>query len=295
MDVSIIIVNYNTCELLQNCLRSVVERTQQVFYEIIVVDNCSSDDSVSMVKNLFPLVKLVESKENLGFGKGNNLGSKYALGKYLFFLNSDTLLINNAVKILFNFLEDDINRNVACVGGNLYHSDGRPNYSYTTSFPSLLYIFLYRSYIGSFLGYDYFNKTGKPKVVSIIIGADLLISKEKFNLIDGFDPNYFMYVEEGDLQYRLKQRGFQSMSVPDAKIIHLQGASSPSAFKLKSEIQSYFLYFSKFFSRNTLFIYKQIELFFLWVKYIFFNIKDDEQKRKNYLEILKYVSKSLKQ
>lgn len=289
MDVSIIIVSYNTRELLQDCLDSILEKTQNVSYEIIVVDNCSSDNSVSMLKERFPTVKRVESNENLGFGKGNNLGSEYASGKYLFFLNSDTLLINNAIKILFDFAEMEINVNVGCLGGNLYYLNGSPNFSYANIFPSLRSIFLYRSYLYFILRPDFFNNTTAPKEVAIIIGADLLIAKDKFNLVGGFDPEYFMYVEEGDLQYRLKKVGFISMSVPEAKIVHLQGASSDSYFKLRSEISGYLLYFEKHYGKVTLFIYRYLEMFFAAIRYFAFSLKGDTQRRRDYMNILRFL------
>lgn len=292
MDVSVIIVNYNTSTLLRDCLTSVYKKTSGIEFEIIVVDNNSTDDSVWMVRENFSDIKLIESKENLGFGKGNNLGNSIANGKYLFYLNSDTILMNNAIKILFDFMELDENRNVACCGGNLYHEDGRFNFSYSIAFPSLLGIFLYRSRLTSILGRSYFNDTGFTKKVAILIGADLLVSKEKFDLIGGFDPQYFMYVEEGDLQYRFHKKGWSSMSVPEAKIIHKQGASSGSLFKLKSEIISYLIFFNKFFNKKTVIIYRLIELFFASLKYIAFTILRKHSKRKDYASIIKFLVKS---
>lgn len=289
MDVSIIIVNYNTAQLLINCIESVQIKTLEINYEIIVVDNNSSDNSVEVLKEKFNQVKIIESKINLGFGKGNNLGAQYAKGKYLFFLNSDTLLMNNAIKIMLDSFALPENKDVACVGGNLYHLDGKPNFSYSPTYPSLTGIILYRSGIRKILGHDNFNITGKPKTVAIIIGADMLIPRETFEKINGFDPNYFMYVEEGDLQYRFKQIGLRSLSLPTAKIMHLQGASSSSAFKLKSEITSYFIYFNKFYNRKTVFLYKQIELTFATLRYIYFTIKRLQQRKEQYAEAIKFI------
>ncbi|WP_149242264.1 glycosyltransferase family 2 protein [Dyadobacter sp. 32] len=289
MDVSIIIVNYNTAELLINCIDSIQTKTSGLYYEIIVVDNKSSDNSVILLKEKFNNVIVIESDINLGFGKGNNLGAQYAKGKYLFFLNSDTILINNAIKILFDFIQLKGNENVACVGGNLYHPDGRPNYSYASTFPTLSRMILYRSGLRKLIRNDNFNTTGKPKTVAIIIGADMLIPKEKFNQINGFDPNYFMYVEESDLQYRFRLNGWQSQSLPTAKIIHLQGASSSNAFKLRSEIKSYFLYYNKFYNRRTVFLYKHIELTFAILKYILFFIMGKQSSKEMYAEAIKLI------
>ena len=101
--VSIIIVNYNTKQLTLNCLKSIYEYTKDIDFEIIVVDNASSDGSVEAIRESFPIVNVIGSNENLGFGRANNLGAKYAQGKYLFLLNSDTLLIENSIKKLYDF------------------------------------------------------------------------------------------------------------------------------------------------------------------------------------------------
>ena len=122
MDVSIIIVNYNTQELTLQCLRSVYEKTAGISFEVIVVDNASSDDSVKQVRIEFPQVILIESPENLGFGRANNLGFENSTGDYIFLLNSDTLLINNAIEILWRFLNQ--NFDIAIVGGQLFEEDG---------------------------------------------------------------------------------------------------------------------------------------------------------------------------
>ena len=105
VDVSIIIVSYNTAELLENCINSIVEKTQNISYEVIVVDNDSCDNSISLLYEKFDWVKVIVSKKNLGFGRANNLGIEVASGRNILFLNSDTILINNAIKILSDFLD----------------------------------------------------------------------------------------------------------------------------------------------------------------------------------------------
>ena len=105
-DVSIIIVNYNTHKLLRNCLISIIENTKRCSYEIIVVDNASTDNSREIATE-FKSVKWIQSEVNLGFGKANNIGSLEASGKYLFFLNSDTILLNDAISIFYDFFEEN--------------------------------------------------------------------------------------------------------------------------------------------------------------------------------------------
>ncbi len=120
MDVSIIIVNYNTTELLINCIHSIYDKTINVKYEIIVVDNNSIKSPGSILLKLFPDVVFIQSHTNLGFGKANNKGVEYSNGKYLFFLNSDTILLNNAVYKLYDFLEHIEDNRIVAVGGNLF-------------------------------------------------------------------------------------------------------------------------------------------------------------------------------
>ena len=110
MDVSIIIVNYNTKKLIKNCINSIYKHTKDVDFEIIVSDNGSVDGSVEMIKSEFPNVILIENNANLGFGAANNRGLKIAKGKYIFYLNSDTVLLNNAVKYFFDYWENALSR-----------------------------------------------------------------------------------------------------------------------------------------------------------------------------------------
>lgn len=289
MDVSVIIVNYNTKHLLENCLNSLLEKTREIIFEIIVVDNASSDGSSEMMQLKFPLIKLVESKENLGFGKANNLGSKYASGNFLFLLNTDTLLLNNAMKILFDFMSNESNVDVGACGGNLFNEDLTPNFSYSINFPTLKSIFSYRSRLPFLQNNENFNNTGEAKDVSIIIGADFFVRKKIYDKIGGFDPSFFMYVEDGELCYRIKRLNYRIVSVPMAKIIHLQGKSSSNSFKLQMEFMGYLIYFKKHYSSLTLKMYKLIEIFFAFLRIIFFTITINKSKIKDYFNLIKFI------
>lgn len=275
MDVSIIIVNYNTTDLLIDCINSVYEKTFGINFEIIVVDNFSKDSPKSLLSLKFPQVLLIESKSNLGFGRANNLGVKSAKGEFIFLLNSDTLLINNAVFELYKFWNENPSLKLGAIGGNLYTVDNRPNFSYSIYFPNILTIFLHRFRYFKFAGLDYFNFTDSAKEVKIIIGADLFLKKEIFQKLNGFDEKYFMYVEEGDLQYRLQKMELKVFNVPAAKIYHMQGSSSSSLDKLWMEISSYRYFFYKFKGRFYSSIYMLGELFtsiiFIIVGLILFN------------------------
>src|SRR2546428_10230979 len=134
MIASIIIVNYNTKDLLRSCLESITENTAFISYEVIVVDNASVDGSAKMIMDEFSWVRLVLPEKNLGFGKANNLGAKHAQGQYLFFLNPDTVLLSNAVEVLITALMS--NKDVMICGGSLYGKHGEPVVAYG-NFPSL--------------------------------------------------------------------------------------------------------------------------------------------------------------
>jgi len=227
MDVSIIIVNYNTIKLIEDCIQSIYETTTEIDYEIIVVDNASVDGSQKKIKTKFKNIKLIELNKNIGFGCANNEGIKMASGKKIFFLNPDTILLNNTVKILSEFL--DQNSDIGACGGNLYTKDLKPNFSYMPFFPTLLPELnlltgnlIYKFFVGK--NYQ-FNYTGKPIEVAYITGADMMITRECLSVTGTFDPDFFMYYEETELSLRIKKSGYKIYSVPDAKIIHFEGGS----------------------------------------------------------------------
>jgi hypothetical protein len=229
--VSVIIVNYKTQDLIVETITSIFEHTKKISFEIIVVDNNSNDNSQNIIKHKFDgKVKYLSLEVNLGFGKANNEGAKIACGKYLLFLNSDTTLINNSIEILANFL--DKNEHVGICGGNLYTENLKPAHSCMPVLPSLyLEIDSLFWHIPSKLvwgkNFD-FNTSNKPKKVADIIGADLMIRTEIFNNLKGFDPEFFLYNEESELAFRVKKAGYSIYSIPDAKIIHLEGRSMSS-------------------------------------------------------------------
>ncbi len=206
-----------TCD----CLSSVQKQTKDIDYEIIVVDNASTDDSVTYIKTNFHRIKVIASKQNNGFGKANNLGASYAKGKYLFFLNSDTLLLNNAIKRFFDRMEKDMTLGAA--GGILQDEAGQTLYSYNR-FPSpkseIKYI------IDKLCCCSTIPAIPTEAIyVDFISGADLFISNELFCRLNGFDPVFFMYYEEVDLQKRMASLGLKRIILPDVHIIHLEGGS----------------------------------------------------------------------
>lgn len=227
MDVSIIYVNYKTSPLIINSIDSVKEKTKEVDYEIIVVDNNSEDDSLTMIHKKHPKVLYIPLKENLGFGKANNKGVEYAKGNYLFFLNPDTLLRNNAIKYLKDFLED--NKDYGACGGNLYDENGIPAMSFGRRYPSYIDEFLSIFYLNIPLFTSpksfFFNYSDCILDVAFISGADLMVRKTVIDKVGNFSRDFFMTYEETELCYRISKGGYKIGAVPNAKIIHLEGKS----------------------------------------------------------------------
>jgi GT2 family glycosyltransferase len=237
MDISIIIVNTNTKALLKQSLKSVFEKTKDIIFEVIVVDNSSHDGSPQMVREEFPNVILVET-ENKGFGNANNVGAKYAKGKYLFLLNPDTIVLNNAVKVLAEFL--DKNPKAGICGGNLFNADKKPTMSYKMFLPSIFWeldiLFLDRLAKLLYGKNAYFNHTQQPHKVGYITGADLMIRTDLFLRLNGFDTDFFVYYEETELTFRVKKAGYEIYSVPQAEIIHLVGQTFSGNWERRTKI-----------------------------------------------------------
>lgn len=239
MDVSIIIVSYNTIDLIGNCVDSVFEKTEGVDYEIIVVDNQSPDDTVNVLKEKYgsePNFRLIELQENIGFGRANNEAFKIAQGRNVLLLNPDTVLINNAIKILSDYL--DANPKVGICGGNLFDEEMKPAYSYGSYLPGMYAEFnmLLKGKLDRLFYRENttFNQTDKNTPVAYISGADLMTRKVILDEMGGFNPSFFMYYEETELTYRIKKAGYRVMNVPKSEIQHLERRSF-SGFKEKRE------------------------------------------------------------
>ncbi len=262
-DVSIILVSYNTKEFTKNCLKSIFEKTIDVDFDVYVVDNNSIDGTCEMIKSDFPKVHLIENKENLGFGNANNLAINVSESKYLFLLNTDTSLINNAVKILCDFMEQ--NPDAGACGGNLYNKEGNNVHSYGY-FPTLKSEIIRLFNLGMFFPDEQLkikdngeNLQNLKKEVDIIIGADLFLRKSVIDNIGGFDKDFFLYDEESELQYRIKKSGYKIYIIPESKIYHFEGKStkdrlSTRRFKMISKI----LFFKKCYGKKELSLFKFI-------------------------------------
>ena len=239
MDVSIIIVNYNTRELLRNCLESIYQHTIDINFEVIVSDNGSVDGSIEMLKKEFPQVVLIENNANLGFGTANNRGLAIAKGKYIFYLNSDTVLLNNAVKMFYDYWENSPEKEkIGALGCNLLDGEGNVTDSFGTfiNINSIIMDLIRANYgmmkylVQRICGRKIFGVT-KHKCkyeyyigeVDSVIGADLFM---KNNIWAQFDENIFLYYEELDLQYQIMKLGLKRLLIEGPRIMHLEGQSS---------------------------------------------------------------------
>lgn len=236
MDVSIIIVNYNTKDLLKNCIESIAEQTKDVSYEIIVSDNGSTDGSVEMLRQMMAEqpqsgLRLLENGANLGFGAANNRALAIAEGKYIFYLNSDTILLNNAVKLLYDYWENAADADeIGALGCQLLSPDQRPAHSYG-AFPTPFgvvkaFVHMYMVWILKQVpkaGGTVEGIAVPTAVDGYITGADLFLLNTEAAT---FDERYFMYAEEADLQFNhFAKKGKKRVILPEPKIIHYEGAS----------------------------------------------------------------------
>lgn len=232
---SIIILNWNTRELLRKCLKSLISNSKFLIsnYEVIVVDNGSEDNSVEMLKNLKPCLpagrlKTIENGKNLGFSKGNNIGIKAASGQCIMLLNSDTIVKQGAIQKLVEFL--DSHCEIDIVGPKLLNKDGTPQAS-CGRFPNLgvAFVMLFKEHLG---GSDYVRYSPeKSGFVDWMMGAAFMARKEIFQKIGGLDEEIFMYMEEVEWFYRARKAGFKSYFLKEAEIIHLGRGSAKSGKK----------------------------------------------------------------
>jgi GT2 family glycosyltransferase len=253
IDISIIIVNYNTKQLLENCITSIIENTKQIHYEIIVSDNNSTDGSLTMVKTKFPNVHLINNNNNLGFSRANNIAYKRSKGENLLFLNSDTLVLDGSLKKMNEYLK--AHPEVGIVGPKIFNSKGQPTRSYMR-FLDLRKLFLGSEILKHFIDvekyrihhseYDY----DSIKKVPWISGACMMTRRKVFQQAGLFDERYFLYLEDMDLCLQVTKLGYAIVYFPQAEIIHYFGGSSENNHHKLSLIHkdSMIHYFKKNFS-----------------------------------------------
>ena len=237
---SVIIVNYNGLKHLENCFDSLQQKLHGIDYEIIVTDNNSADSSCTIIRENYPEVKLIESKENLGFGKGNNLGVANANGKYLLLINNDTIVLDALLPVL-DFIKN--NAPVGVVGINMRNGT-REYMTAAGNFPNVKNMFWLKylldkgpEFRSGIFSKDYYE-------VDWLGGSFLMMQKSIYDEIGGFDEDYFMYVEDVDFCRKIADKGYKRVFLPNYSYIHFVGFSTSKNPML---IQGYKIYISKHF------------------------------------------------
>ncbi len=226
MDLSFIIVNWNTCQLLLTCIESILKTVHGYCYEIIVVDNGSEDESVPEIKRQFgKQITLIENRHNLGFARANNQALRIAQGRFIVLLNSDAVLKPSAINILLSFLA--ATPLAAMAGPRMVSSAGILQNSYD-NFPSLATELLNKSLLRFFFSRKYAGKNSiatAPFEVDSLIGACLAVKRQAIQEVGMLDEGFFFFLEETDWCFRMRRAGWKIYHCPGAEIIHLQGQS----------------------------------------------------------------------
>jgi GT2 family glycosyltransferase len=247
IDLSIIIVSWNTKEYLLPCLESILKKDDGVSQEVIVVDNGSQDGSEEGVKKKFPFIHLIENKKNLGFAKAANQGLEKASGRYILLLNPDTQVTRRAIEQLVSFMES--HPKVGVAGGQLINSDGSRQNS-IANFPSLATELFNKSLLRWLFPERFPGKERdyrEPIEVDSVIGACMVVRRDAIDQIGLLDEDYFLFLEETDWCYRMKREGWKIYHVPQAEIIHFQGKSAEKE-TARAKIEYYrsrYLFFKK--------------------------------------------------
>lgn len=279
VDLTISLVNHNMRNWLRGCLNSVYQSTTGVRFEVIVVDNDSSDDSIKMLKKEFPQVKLIESRKNLGFARANNQAIKQSRGKYILLLNPDTLFQNNLLHKMITFMEDHCE--AGALGCKILNPDKTiqpSNDNFPNLFTELFRVIQLKRLIpaarmrakigqrwgkmlGSTLGgyLRLYWDTEQTREVDWITGAFFLIRRKAIEEIGLLDEKFFMYYEDADLCYRLRERGWKIFYFPFFEIIHYgesSGEFNPHTFIERHKSMQYF--FNKHRGKKAVFMLRLI-------------------------------------
>jgi GT2 family glycosyltransferase len=234
--VTILIVNYNSGAVLPACLRSLRQWTEPVHDEILIVDNGSTDGSVAAIRQDFPEARWIRAGANLGFGRANNLAAAQAQGEYLFMLNPDTELRSPVTRQLAALLDRDDCADIGCAGASIVNPAGEPDVA-AGNFPTPLGLLKELFPSGVFP----YRLDARPRgddllEVDYVSGAGLFMRRALFEQVGGFDPDFFLYFEETELQYRLRRRGYRQVVCTEACLMHIGGTPDHKASPRKIEL-----------------------------------------------------------
>ena len=304
IDISVIIVNWNTADLLRQCLQSVYKQTGTIGFEVIVVDNASTDDSVEIVRREFGQTILLTNTQNEGFATANNQGMTIAKGRYVLLLNSDTIVLDQALKNTVAYA--DSHPNAAVVGCRILNPDGSLQNS-CFMFPSLLNWVLFATYLyklfpkSRFFGREQMTwwERNDSREVEVVTGCYMLVRRTAIEAVGMMDEGFFMYAEETDWCYRFKAKGWENHFTPGAEIIHIGGASAAKLGARRAQITnaSFVRYMFKHWSRPRavfgicmILLFYVVRLVVLFPKWIFKHDASDEKLLQNHWAGLKDIA-----
>jgi len=281
MDLSIILVNYNVFDDIKSCIRSIKDNIKTAEYEIIVVDNNSAERSITGLSSDYPEVKLILRESNDGFGAANNDALKIAKGRFLFFVNPDILFTDGTPEKLMSFLELNPDAGAA---GPVQEKPGHGTECYYSFFPGLYSRFaqefglytkapIMRNRFGKFWSENI--AAGKPFLVDWIIGSCLMLKREVYVKVGGFDEAFFLYEEEVELLYRMKKEGWKSYILPDCRVIHNHHSSTSKLgviFILYHEYRSRIIFSAKQFTSFTGIIRKILTMDSIIFRFFYFTL-----------------------
>ena len=259
MDLSVVIVNYQTFELTKNTINSIFEYDYPFELEVIVVDNASSDDSMSRLQDYFgDRVRFIASAENNGFAAGNNQALRVVEARYVLLLNSDTIVWENTLESIYNYMED--HKDVGACGCRVLLENGDLDKACKRSFPNVKNSFFRLFHIPTNSADDNYNLDNLPDdeiyEIDCLTGAFMFMRKEALDTAGLLDETFFMYGEDIDLCYRIKNSGWKIIYYGESKITHLKGASSK---KQKSKLiyefyRAMYIYYKKHHAEESSFI-----------------------------------------
>lgn len=287
MQLSVIILNYNVRYFLEQCVLSVQKALENIDGEIIVIDNNSSDNSCAMMKELFPNVKLIENKENLGFPKGNNIGVVQAKGEYICILNPDTVVAEDTFSKILNTKNWKLNTGI--IGCKLIDGTGNflPESKRGIPTPWVAFTKIFGFYkISNSFGKYYAqhlteNQSGK---VDILVGAFMVMKRDLYNEIGGFDENCFMYSDDIDLSYMALKLGKTNYYFHETSVIHYKGESTIRDEKYMKRFQEAMQFFyQKHFKKSIIFD------FFMKIGAILFSLLKKNQSQNTTKQIDEYI------
>ena len=280
MDLSIVIVNYQTFDLTKNTINSIFEYDYPFSYEILVVDNASSDDSLARLQEYFnDRVKFIASAENNGFAAGNNQALRIANGKYILLLNSDTIVWENTLENIYNYMEE--HTDVGACGCRVLLENGELDKACKRSFPNVKNSFFRLFHIPTNSKDNDYNLDNLPDdeiyEIDCLTGAFMFMRTDALNQVGLLDETFFMYGEDIDLCYRIKKGGWKIVYYGESKITHLKGASSK---KQKSKLiyefyRAMYIYYKKHHANENSFIVNfvvYLGIAFLCILKLFLNL-----------------------